>query len=575
LGYFSKKETTWKFYSWKVFAHMTRRAAKSLIAMGIKNQEMAGIFSQNMAEWIITDLGIMLTGGVSVPVYATNTADQSKYIILEAGIRFLFVGEIEQYEKALELTDDPECELERIIVFDSSIELQNEVSVHFSDFLEFGNYITDAELDERIAGILPEDIATIIYTSGTTGVPKGVMLTHQNFNQAFKIHDLRLKIHEDDHSLAFLPLSHIFERAWSLYALHKGVKVTFLTNPKLISNTLKEIRPTVMCSVPRLYQKAYHAIQTKLSKAPALKKNLFNAAFKAGREYIQYIRDGEKPPFLLRSRYFLFDKLVFSKIRTAFGGKLRLMPCAGAPLSAEITEFFHILGMPVLIGYGLTETCATVSVFPEKGYKFGTVGTLMPEIDVKIGPDDEILVKGDTVMKGYYKKPEETEKVFEEGWFKTGDSGMLDAEGHLTITGRIKDLMKTSNGKYVAPQPLEALLTNDNYIENVVLIGDDKPYVTALLVPNFEALKELAQSLNVKYQDLEDLIKSGSIIEFYENKLEQLQQSLAGFEKIKKFTLLSQDFNMQLGELTPTLKVRRSVVLDRFNEVIETMYSFR
>jgi len=228
-----------------------------------------------------------------------------------------------------------------------------------------------------------------------------------------------------------------------------------------------------------------------------------------------------------------------------------------------------------LIGYGLTETCATVSVFPEKEYKFGTVGTLMPEIDVKIGPEHEIWVKGDTVMQGYYKKPDDTDLVFEDGWFKTGDSGMIDEDDHLTITGRIKDLMKTSNGKYVAPQPLEAMLTNDNYIENAVLIGDDKPYVTALVVPNFDALKELAQSLNVKYHDLEDLIRSGSIIAFYEEKLEQLQQSLANFEKIKKFTLLSQDFNMQSGELTPTLKVRRKVVLSKFNDIIENMYALR
>jgi long-chain acyl-CoA synthetase len=231
--------------------------------------------------------------------------------------------------------------------------------------------------------------------------------------------------------------------------------------------------------------------------------------------------------------------------------------------------------MPVLIGYGLTETCATVSVFPETGYKFGTVGTVMPEVELKIGPEDEIWIKGETVLKGYYKKQEETEKVFEDGWFKTGDAGMLDDEGHLTITDRIKDLMKTSNGKYVAPQPLEALLTNDNFIENAILIGDDKPYVTALVVPNFDALKDLAHTLNVKYQNFEELVKKSSIIEFYEEKLDQIQISLAGFERVKKFTLLPQDFNMQLGELTPTLKVRRQVVINHFNELIEEMYTYQ
>ncbi|MBS0001061.1 MAG: AMP-binding protein, partial [Cyclobacteriaceae bacterium] len=482
---------------------------------------------------------------------------------------------LNDHEQSLKVYAGSESNLEKIIVFDDRISLTHDGSIHFSEFLAYGNSIPDSVLDQKIRKIKNGDLATLIYTSGTTGVPKGVMLTHGNFNEAFRIHDLRLKVQEDDLSLAFLPLSHIFERAWSLYALHKGVKVTFLSNPKLISQTLREIQPTVMCSVPRLYQKAYHAIQAKINQASSIRKKLFKAALETGKSYNEHIRNGEKPSFLLSVKYKFFDTLIFRKIKSAFGGKLRLMPCAGAPLSGQITEFFHIIGMPVLIGYGLTETCATVSVFPETGYKFGTVGTLMPDIEVKIGPENEILVKGGTVMKGYYKKPEETGKVFENGWFKTGDSGSVDAEGHMTITGRIKDLMKTSNGKYVAPQPLEALLTNDNYIENVVLVGDDKPYVTALLVPNFDALKDLAQSLNVKYHDLEDLIKTSSIIEFYEEKLDQLQKSLAGFEKIKKFTLLSQDFNMQQGELTPTLKVRRTVVLDRFSDIIDRMYSFQ
>ena len=574
LGYFDQKENSWNYYSWKEFAERARKTAKSLIALGIGDQENVGIFSQNMAEWIIADLGIIISGSVSIPIYATNTSDQAKYIIREAEVRYLFVGEEEQYQKALEIYADETCSLEKIIVFDDQVKLNHKGSIHFSDFLDLGESISNQTLDEKIQEINKDDLATIIYTSGTTGVPKGVMLTHGNFNHAFKIHDLRLKVSEEDHSLAFLPLSHIFERAWSLYALHKGIKVTCLKDPKLISRTLQEVRPTVMSSVPRLYQKAYHAIQAKIDQSSPIRKKLFKAALERGRKYNNYVKNGEAPPIILKSLHFLFDKLVYRKIRDAFGGKLRFMPCGGAPLSGEITEFFHIFGMPILIGYGLTETCATVSMFPDKGYKFGTVGTLMPEIEVKIGPENEIWVRGETVMKGYYKKTEETDQVFEQGWFKTGDAGSIDEEGHLIITDRIKDLMKTSYGKYVAPQPLEALLTNDNYIENAILIGDDKPYVTALLVPNFEALKELAHSLNVKYHDLEDLVRTGSIIEFYENKLEQLQKSLASFEKVKKFTLLPQDFNMQLGELTPTLKVRRQVVLNRFRDLIENMYSY-
>jgi long-chain acyl-CoA synthetase len=251
-----------------------------------------------------------------------------------------------------------------------------------------------------------------------------------------------------------------------------------------------------------------------------------------------------------------------------------MMPCAGAPLSGQITEFFHAIGMPLLIGYGLTETTATVSVFPDQGFEFGTVGLSMPDVDVKIGDNDEILVKGKTVMKGYYKKPEETAKVFEGEWLKTGDAGTIDENGQITITDRIKDLMKTSGGKYVAPQMIESILTNDNFIENAILIGDDKPYVSALLVPNFEALKEYAHSLNLKYHSVEDLLKKTHISEFYEQKLEQLQQSLANFEKVKKFKLLPNDFSMNMGELTPTLKIRRQIIINHFSALIDEMYAF-
>jgi len=279
-------------------------------------------------------------------------------------------------------------------------------------------------------------------------------------------------------------------------------------------------------------------------------------------------------PFSLKVKYGFYDALIFKKIRKVFGGKLRMMPCAGAPLSAEITEFFHAIGMPLLIGYGLTETTATVSVFPDKGFKFGSVGLAMPELEVKIGPHDEIMIKGKTIMKGYYKKPEETANVFEDGWFKTGDAGTLDDEGHLTITDRIKDLMKTSGGKYVAPQHIESILTNDNFIENAILIGDDKPFVSALLVPNMEALKEYAHSLNLSYHSIEDLLKISHISEFYEQKLEQLQHSLANFEKVKKFRLLATDFSMNLGELTPTLKIRRQIIINHFSALIDEMYAF-
>ncbi len=565
----------WLSYSWDELSNLVRQTSKALIALGIESQDNVGIYSQNKVEWSIADLGIMGTGAVSVPIYATNTADQARYIVDEAEIRVIFVGDQEQYDKTLEIYADSSSSIQKIIVLEDYIKLSNDASIHFSEFLELGQNIDDDIIRKRLEQITGEDLATIIYTSGTTGEPKGVMLTHDNFNEAFRIHDMRLDISRQDHSLAFLPLSHVFERCWSLYVLYKGIKNSYLGDPKDILEAMDEVKPTMMCSVPRLYQKAYHTILAKVESGSKFKKSLFKAAITIGKERADFIRRGQPIPFSLKVKYGFFNALIFKKIRKVFGGNLRLMPCAGAPLSAEITEFFHAIGMPILIGYGLTETTATVSVFPDTGFEFGTVGFSMPDIDVKIGEDDEILVKGKTVMRGYYKKPQETAKVFdEEGWFKTGDAGKIDDSGHITITDRIKDLMKTSGGKYVAPQQIESILTNDNFIENAILIGDDKPYVSALVVPNFEALKEYAHSLNLSYHSLEDLVRKSHIREFYEHKLEQLQQSLANFEKVKKFKLLPHDFSMNLGELTPTLKIRRQIIINHFRNLIDEMYRF-
>ena len=564
----------WENYSWDQLSKLIHKTSVALLSLDIEKQENVGIFSQNKVEWTIADLGIMGTGAVTVPIYATNTAAQAQYILDEAEIRILFVGDNDQYQKALEIYASTDSSLQKIIVFEEDIVISNEASIYFKDFLQLSNETSEELVNHRLKEINGDDLATIIYTSGTTGEPKGVMLTHDNFTEIFRIHDIRLKVNRSDHSLCFLPLSHVFERCWTLYVLYKGIKNSYLGDPKEILNALGEVRPTLMCSVPRLYQKAYHTILAKVESGSKTKKNLFATALRMGKRRANLIRKGEKEPLFLRISYGFFDRLVFKKIRKVFGGQLHMMPCAGAPLSGEITEFFHAIGMPLLIGYGLTETTATVSVFPDTGFEFGTVGISMPDVEVKIGNNDEILVKGKTVMTGYYKKPDETAKVFENGWFKTGDAGTIDKNGQITITDRIKDLMKTSGGKYVAPQHIESILTNDNFIENAILIGDDKPFVSALLVPNIEALKEYAHSLNLKYHSIEELLKKNHIREFYEAKVDQLQQSLASFEKVKKFKLLHQDFSMNLGELTPTLKIRRQIIINHFSSLIDEMYAF-
>lgn len=562
----------WESYTWDELMDLVGKTSAALLNIGLEKQENVAIFSHNKVEWSIADLGIMGTGAVTVPIYATNTAGQAKYIIDEARIRFIFVGNEEQYQKALEIYTDSKSTIEKIIVFEQSVSIHNDASIYFDDLLELSSEAARQHAAQQLNEINGTDLATIIYTSGTTGEPKGVVLTHDNFNEAFKIHDIRINVSRDDHSLCFLPLSHVFERTWSLYVLYKGIKNSYLGDPKEIMNALSEEKPSLMCSVPRLYQKAYHMILAKAKTGSNVKNKLFQNAIETGKQRANLNRVGKSVPFFLKLKYGFFNILIFKKIRKVFGGKLRMMPCAGAPLSGEITEFFHAIGMPLLIGYGLTETTATVSVFPDTGFEFGTVGFTMPEVQVKIGDNDEILVKGKTVMKGYYKKPEETAKVFKDGWFKTGDAGTIDENGHITITDRIKDLMKTSGGKYVAPQHIESILTNDDFIENAILIGDDKPFVSALLVPNIEAIKEYAHSLNLKYHSIEELLKKTHIREFYEQKLEQLQQSLANFEKVKKFKLLPEDFSMNLEELTPTLKIRRKIIISHFSSLIDEMY---
>ncbi len=562
----------WKSYTWAELHNLVMQVSKSLVSLGLKRQENVAIFSQNMVEWAIADLGIMGPGAVTVPIYATNTASQAKYIIKEAEIRIVFVGDQEQYDKTLEIYQQSGSTIEHIIVLNGMVNIQNEATMSFRKFLEIGLDISDEEISQRMKSVQENDLSTIIYTSGTTGEPKGVMLSHGNFNELFRIHDLRLQLTKEDHSLCFLPLSHVFERCWTLYMFYKGIKNTYLENPKEVVQTLQQVKPTLMCSVPRLYQKAYHTILAKVESGSPVKKRLFYNAIETGKRVSQLKNTGVRLSGGLQLKYWFFDKLVFAKIRKAFGGRLRMMPTAGAPLSAEITQFFHALGMPLLIGYGLTETTATVSVFPDQSFTFGTVGVAMPEVQVKIGPNDEILIKGKTIMQGYYKKPDETSKVFESGWLKTGDAGSIDEHGNITITDRIKDLMKTAGGKYVAPQHIEAILTNDNFIENAILIGDDKPYVSALLVPNIEALKEYAHSLSLNYHSIEELLNKSHINEFYEKKLEQLQHGLANFEKVKKFKLLPHDFNMNLGELTPTLKIRRQIIISHFSAMIDEMY---
>ena len=471
--------------------------------------------------------------------------------------------------------------LRQIITFDSSVtpDADDTTTMTFDAFIALGHAASDAcraEVEKRRLAAKPSDIATLIYTSGTTGEPKGATLLHSCFDAAMEIHIERLTMLSDnDTSVTFLPLSHIFEKAWTYFCLVMSMKVWINTDPREITDTLRQVRPTCMCSVPRFWEKAYTAVQEKIASMGWLQRTIVSRALKIGeRRNLGYVRTGRKAPWLLERLYRLADSRVFATMRHAIGfDNPNIFPTAGAPLSDKIVRFFHSAGINIVIGYGLSETTATVTCYPNVGYVIGTVGTAMPRVQVSIGDENEILVKGPTVMAGYYNKPEATEAAFTaDGWFRTGDAGHFDANGALVLTERIKDLFKTSNGKYIAPQAIESRLGEDPYIEQVAVIGDQRKYVTAIIIPAFEAIKEYARKKKIQYRNIEDLVKNADIRALIEERLNTLQQGLAGFEKIKKFTLLPREFTMEAGELTNTLKIRRPVINHRYASEIEAMY---
>ncbi len=575
IFYKNNKQNSWEGISWKNFGNEIEKVSKALLNAGISSQQNIAIFSENMPEWIIADVAIMGIRAVTVPIYATNSKNEAEYIINDAEISIIFVGGQEEYNKAFDISETNKY-LKLIVALDDQIKLKSaQNSVYLKDFIEveFPKSI-DIELQKRHFESNFEDLASIIYTSGTTGEPKGVMLNHQNFAASLVAHDFELNVSEKDVSLSFLPLSHIYERSWVFFCLHRGIEVYFNQNPKLIAEVLKEVKPTVMCTVPRIFEKIFAAIQDKRKEASPTKMKLASWALGIGNAYYnKHKRIDKKVPLSLKLKFKIADKMVLSKLRGVFGGRIKFMPCGGAPLAADMVSFFHSFGLNIKCGYGLTETTATVSLFGYKNFEFNSAGKTIHGSQIKIGENNEILVKGPGVMKGYYKKPIETEEVFKEGWFCTGDAGAMDAEGNLVITDRIKDLMKTSGGKYIAPQKLELALINDAFIEQIAVIGDQQKYVTALAVPSFENLKKYALEHKITFKDIEELINHNQIKELFEKRFEELQKEFSKFEKIKKFTLLPKEFSIEAGEITATLKLKRKVIQQKYKALIDKMYA--
>ncbi|CAI0977723.1 AMP-dependent synthetase/ligase [Serratia grimesii] len=562
-------QLTWR----QVDTHISH-IASALLALGVDVQERIAIFANNCMAWSLVDLAILQLRGVSVPLYATNTAAQAAFIINDADIRILFVGEQAQLDAAIALRGV--CpQLSHIIVFDDVVDLRGcEIAQHLSTFeREADLAAVELQRQQRIADCDLSDLFTLIYTSGTTGEPKGVMLDYRNLAAQLYLHDERLTVNEEDVSLSFLPMSHVFERAWSFFIMHSGAQNVFLPNTDWVREAMASVRPTLMCAVPRFYEKIFSAVHEKVARAPWLRRALFHWAIVCGERKFLQERAGKPLGKLFDLSHRWADKLVLSKLRGILGGRVRFLPAAGAKLDDNVILFFQAMGINIKYGYGMTETCATVSCWEESNFRFGSIGKPLPGIEVRIGQENEIQVRGPIVMRGYFNKPLETADSFtEDGWLKTGDAGAIDEGGNLFITERLKDLMKTSGGKYIAPQMLEGTLAQDRFIEQVAIIADARKFVSALIVPSFESLEEYAKSINLKYQDRLELLRNSHILDMFESRLREMQKELARFEQVKKFTLLPAAFSMELGELTPTLKLRRKVISQRYQREIDSMY---
>lgn len=577
LKYRNYETESWIPVSWNQFAAKVKNVSNALIALGTEVQENVGIFSQNMPECLYTDFGAFGSRVVTIPLYATSSEAQVHYILEDAGIRFLFVGEQYQYDVAYRVQNLCKS-LKQIIIFDPKVKRSaaDKNSIYFSDFLklgEDGKY--QEEVDKRTSESGNGDLANILYTSGTTGESKGVMLHHSCYEAAFAAHDQRLKtLTEADVVMNFLPFTHIFERAWSYYCINKGCTLCVNLRPQDIQKTIKEIRPTAMCSVPRFWEKVYAGVQAKINETTGLKRGLMLDALKVGKEHnITYLMNGKTPPPLLHMKYKFYEKTIYSLLKKTLGIENgNFFPTAGAAIPLAVEEFVHSVGINMIAGYGLTETTATVSCCWLDSFRIGSVGRVMPGLEIKIGENNEILLRGETVTKGYYKKEAMTRQVLtEDGWFHTGDAGYLK-DGFLYLTERIKDLFKTSNGKYIAPQAIETKLVVDRYIDQISIIADQRKFVSALIVPEYEQVKKYAEAHHIAYTDMKDLLQKQEIIDLFRLRIDTLQQEFAHYEQVKRFTLLLEPFSMERGELTNTLKIKRPVLMKNYAAEIEKMY---
>jgi len=561
--------------SYDEFKEQTDCLAYGLASLGVKAEDRVAIISENRPEWVYSDMAILSLGAIDVPLYPSLTAESVEFIMNNSESKGIIVSNKFQLTKFQKIKNNCKS-VEFIIIlnekdFDSSVDKL----FTFKQVQELGKKHRKENPDllkDSIEKVKPGDTCTIIYTSGTTGEPKGVVLTHNNILSNVKAALQCFPITKDDVFLSFLPLCHIFERMAGYYtAFSSGGTICYAESIETVAQNLIEIKPTIMTTVPRLFERIHSKIIKNVESQPEKKQKIFNWAIEVGKQYAK-AKKQKKVPFALAAKHKIADKLVFRKLRDRTGGRLRFFISGGAALSKDLGEFFEAVGILIIEGYGLTESSPVITANRVDDYKFGTVGKPFPGVEVKIAPDGEILAKGPNIMQGYYKNPKETEATIKDGWLYTGDIGEFDSEGFLKITDRKKHLFKTSAGKYIAPTPIENLFLASKYIDQFVLVGDRRMFLTALIVPDFEALKEYADTHNIKYNDVIDLTKDEKIYKLLETELNQMQRTLANYERVRKFALLDRPFTIETGEITPSMKIRRKYIEERYGELIEKMY---
>ena len=569
--------TEWKSYSWNQFSEMVKKVSNAMLNLGVRVQENVGIFSQNSVQYLFCDFGAWGIRAVTIPFYATSSEQQIQFMINDAKVRFLFVGEQDQYDKARRVFATCNT-LERIIVFDPAVHIEENdpTTMRFTDFLSLGEGLPrQTEVESLWQQATMDDIANILYTSGTTGDSKGVILTMGQYHAAFEANHKCVPVGEDDRVMNFLPFTHIFEKGWKILCLTEGARLIVNTHPLEVQQSMRETHPTCMSSVPRFWEKVYMGVMEKIENSGAVQRKLFQHALSVGRKHnIEYLSKGKRPPMALHLEYEMLNRTVFSLVRKELGlENAHFFPTAGATVSHHVEEFVHAIGINMIVGYGLTESLATVSCnHLGDPWTVGSVGIPIEGISIRISDEGEILLKGPTITRGYYNRDDITRQSFtEDGYFKTGDSGYLK-DGELFLKERIKDLFKTSNGKYIAPQMIESKLLVDKYIDQIAIIADQRKFVSALIIPVYPLLEEYARAHHIAFESREDLCRNQQIHDMMMERIETLQQQLAHYEQIKRFTLLPRAFSLERGELTNTLKIKRRVLNENYKDLINKMY---